>query len=581
MKKNYKSILSLGLAVVFSTTAFSQAINEGFDDVTTLTAAGWAQQNLSTPVGTNPNWGQGGTPFNANSGAATAYIAANFNSVTGANTISNWLFTPERTLSNGDVITFYTRTVDAPSYADNLQVRLSLNGASVNAGTTNTSVGDFTTLLLEINPTLVATTYPAVWTQYSITISGLGAPTNGRIAFRYFVTNGGPSGSNSDYIGVDDYVYTPAGSPTAPDVAVSAPNAGEYTIIPINQVTALPLGARITNAGTAIASDATLTVNVYQLPSTLVQTTSSTPVSIGIGANTVASAGTFTPSSVGDYYIEYIASATGNVNLVNDTTAFIIQVDDSTYARDYANVSGVSGLLGIGAGAGQNSRLGQTFNLVNGDTLTSIDVFIGNTDGSLAGQPLTVHVYATAAGVPTTLLGSTDAFTMDTTTNTLWNLPITNGLVLPAGVFAIAVEENDSNITIGNTAQIFTNNTVFVKWDGNASGAWTAVENFGAGFSKPFVLRPNFGVAPIGTSVKELTNSKFSVYPNPTTENILVNGVVKGSTLEVVNALGQVVYSSVVDNTNANINVANYNNGLYMVRITNNGEVITNTFVKQ
>lgn len=579
MKKNYKSILSLGFAVVFSTVAFSQAINEGFDDVTTLPAAGWAQQNLSTPVGTNPNWVQGGTPFNANSGAATAYIAANFNSVAGANTISNWLFTPERIFTNGDVITFFTRT--AGGFVDNLQVRLSTNGASVDAGTTNTSVGDFTTLLLEINPTLVVANYPTVWTQYSITISGLGAPTNGRIAFRYFVPNGGPSGANSNYIGIDDYVYTPFGSPTEPDVAVSAPKCGEYTIIPINQVTALPLSATISNPGTDVATDATLTVNVYQLPSTLVQTTSSTPASLGIGANTVASAGTFTPSSVGDYYIEYIVTATGNVNFANDTTAFIIQVDDSTYARDYANVTGVTGTLGIGAGGGQNARLGQTFNLVNGDTLTSIDIFIGNAGGDLSGQPLTVHVYATAAGVPTTLLGSTDAFTMDTTTNTLWNLPITGGLVLPAGMFAVAVEENDSNITVGNTSQIFTNNTVYVKWDGNASGAWTAVENFGASFSKPFVIRPNFGVAPVPTGINEVANANFSVYPNPTTENILVNGVVKGSTLELVNALGQVVYSEVVNNTKSNINVANYNNGLYMIRITNGNEVTTNTFVKQ
>jgi hypothetical protein len=71
------------------------------------------------------------------------------------------------------------------------------------------------------------------------------------------------------------------------------------------------------------------------------------------------------------------------------------------------------------------------------------------------------------------------------------------------------------------------------------------------------------------------------VYPNPTTENILVNDVTKGSTLEVVNALGQVVYSEVVNNTKSNINVANYNNGLYMIRITNGNEVTTNTFVKQ
>jgi len=580
MKKNYKSILSFGFAVVFSTVAFSQAINEGFDDITTLTAAGWAQQNLGTPVGTNPNWVQGNaTVFPANSGATNAFIAANYQSVTGANTISNWLFTPQRTFNNGDVISFFTRT--AGSFADNLQVRLSTSGASVNAGTTNTSVGDFTTLLLEINPTLVVANYPTTWTQYSITISGLGAPTSGRLAFRYFVTDGGPSGNNSNYIGIDDYVYTPVGAPTEPNLAVSSPNRGQYTIIPLNQVTALPLSATITNSGTAAASDATLTVNVYQLPSTLVQTTSSTPTSLAIGANTVASAGTFTPTMVGDYYLEYIVTATGDVIGTNDTTQFILQVDDSTYARDYANVDGVTGTVGIGAGGGQNSRLGQTFNLVNGDTLTSIDIFIANTDASLAGQPLRVHVYATAAGVPTTLLGSTDAFTMDTTTNTLWNLPITGGLVLPAGMFAVAVEENDSNITVGNTTSIYTVGTVFVKWDGNASGAWTAIDAFPASFWKPFVLRPNFGIVPVPTGINEVANVNFTIFPNPTTENILVNGVVKGSTLEVVNALGQVVYSEVVSNSKSNINVANYNNGLYMIRITNGNEVTTNSFVKQ
>src|SRR2546428_3306592 len=48
---------------------------------------------------------------------------------------------------------FYTRTVDMPSFPDRLQVRMSTNGASSNVGTTATDVGDFTTLLLDINPT--------------------------------------------------------------------------------------------------------------------------------------------------------------------------------------------------------------------------------------------------------------------------------------------------------------------------------------------------------------------------------------------------------------------------------------------
>jgi hypothetical protein len=195
-------------------STFSQAINEGFSNVAGLAAAGWNQQNLSTPIGVNPNWVQGdpvNMPFSANSLPANSYIAVNYNSVAGAATISNWLISPMLNLSNGDVITFYTRGTGS-IYADNLQVRLSTNGSSTNVGASNISVGDFSNLLLEINPTLTAALYPAIWTQYTITISGLAAPTTGRIAFRYYVPNGGPTGLNSDLIGIDDFVYTPVPS---------------------------------------------------------------------------------------------------------------------------------------------------------------------------------------------------------------------------------------------------------------------------------------------------------------------------------------------------------------------------------
>ena len=195
-------------------STFSQAINEGFSNVAGLTAAGWNQQNLSSPIGSNPNWVQGdpvNMPFSANSLPANSFISANFNSVVGAATISNWLITPMLNLNNGDVITFYTRGTGS-IYADNLQVRLSTNGSSTNVGASNISVGDFSNLLLEINPTLTAALYPIIWTQYTITISGLATPTTGRIAFRYYVPNGGPNGANSDLIGMDDFVYTPVPS---------------------------------------------------------------------------------------------------------------------------------------------------------------------------------------------------------------------------------------------------------------------------------------------------------------------------------------------------------------------------------
>ncbi|MBL8067851.1 MAG: choice-of-anchor J domain-containing protein [Armatimonadetes bacterium] len=203
-----KRVLLLALAAV-SASAFA-SFTEEFEDITTLPGSGWVQSNQSTPLGTT-NWFQGNTTvFNAFSGAPAGYIGTNFNNTTGANTISNWLVTPTVTLDNGATFSFYTRTVSSPAFPDRLQVRMSTNGASSNTGVLPTDLGDFTTLLLDINPTYTTAGYPNNWTQFTVNISGLGSATTGRLAFRYFVENGGPSGANSDYIGIDKASYTDA-----------------------------------------------------------------------------------------------------------------------------------------------------------------------------------------------------------------------------------------------------------------------------------------------------------------------------------------------------------------------------------
>ena len=178
-------------------------LSEGFNDITTLPGAGWVQTNNSAPLGAT-GWFQGNdVVFPAQSGAATSYIGANFNNASGAGTISDWLITPVLSLSNGETISFYTRTTDAPTFADRLELRLSTAGTSSSVGSTATSVGDFTSLLLTVNPNLTTTGYPATFTQFTATITGLSGPATGRFAFRYFVTDAGPDGNNSDYIGID------------------------------------------------------------------------------------------------------------------------------------------------------------------------------------------------------------------------------------------------------------------------------------------------------------------------------------------------------------------------------------------
>lgn len=203
-----KRVLLLALAAV-SASAFA-SFTEEFEDITTLGGSGWVQSNQSATIGTT-GWFQGNTTvFNAFSGAPAGYIAANFNNTTATNTISNWLVTPTVTLDNGATFSFYTRTVSSPAFPDRLQVRMSTNGASSNTGTLSTDVGDFTTLLLDINPTYTTAGYPNDWTQFTVNISGLGSATTGRLAFRYFVEGGGPSGNNSDFIGIDKASYTDA-----------------------------------------------------------------------------------------------------------------------------------------------------------------------------------------------------------------------------------------------------------------------------------------------------------------------------------------------------------------------------------
>ena len=237
--------------LILNLILYSQSYSEGFENLNNLTD--WYIQNNS--VSPDADWGGGSsTVFPAQAGTPNSYLSVNYQSTSSAvgTTISNWLFTPTRTYNNGDVITFYSRTVTGPLYPDRMEVRFSSDGNGLDCGTTATSVGTFTTLLLSINPTLSTTGYPQVWTQYTITISGLSAATNGRIAFRYFVTNAGPGGTNSDIIGIDSYTYTSVANPPINDQCAGAIILNQGTVCnPTNGTVAYASESQLGCSGSA------------------------------------------------------------------------------------------------------------------------------------------------------------------------------------------------------------------------------------------------------------------------------------------------------------------------------------------
>jgi len=221
-------------ALLAASPAPAQQLSESFDSGVPGT---WVVTNNSSPIGTT-NWFTGiSAVFPAQAGASTAYVAANFNAAAFGGAISDWLITPNLTnLQNGEVLTFFTRTETAAPAPDQMEVRLSLNGASTNVGATSASVGDFTTVLTTINPTFTLGGYPSAWTQFTITLAGLPAGVNsGRIAFRYLIPNTTTSG---DYIGLDT-------------VTVSGPPAIDIS-----------LTKTVNNAAPALGSNVTFTVTV-------------------------------------------------------------------------------------------------------------------------------------------------------------------------------------------------------------------------------------------------------------------------------------------------------------------------------
>jgi hypothetical protein len=167
--------------------------------------AGWTSVNNSVGgPGTNPNWQvrNDGQVFPANTGSTYAF--ANYNAATGANNISLYLISPQVTIANGATISFWTRTLSTVNFPDSLSLVFNTTGSTLPA--------DFTNTLVQINPTLTTTGYPTVWTQYTATVAGVTGSVTGRYAFHYNPTNGGPAGANSDYVGIDDVTFTPAGS---------------------------------------------------------------------------------------------------------------------------------------------------------------------------------------------------------------------------------------------------------------------------------------------------------------------------------------------------------------------------------
>ncbi|PCI92998.1 MAG: hypothetical protein COB15_17065 [Flavobacteriales bacterium] len=92
------------------------------------------------------------------------------------------------------------------------------------------------------------------------------------------------------------------------------------------------------------------------------------------------------------------------------------------------------------------------------------------------------------------------------------------------------------------------------------------------------------GAEPSTVGIEENKLDQLSIYPNPTEDNITVDlgkNKIENTTIEVLNILGKSIYKRNATQQQNNINLNEFSNGIYFVKIANSNEVVTHKIVKR
>ncbi|WP_055436569.1 T9SS type A sorting domain-containing protein [Lacinutrix algicola] len=192
--------------------------------------------------------------------------------------------------------------------------------------------------------------------------------------------------------------------------------------------------------------------------------------------------------------------------------------------------------------------------------------------------------------------GQTETVTID------WSFG-SNSDVMPA----TAANNTDRTIEVGDTVvwNYYATGTHTVTSEAGSAESWDSgliASGSGVTYSKTFttvganayVCTPHNGnmygtitVVADGTlsSPQFDAPTKFSIFPNPSTNVMNINIPMltdEGLKLEVFNVLGKKVYVQQLSKLSSSVNIAKWNSGLYLVRLTSPDQEITLTkrFVK-
>lgn len=107
------------------------------------------------------------------------------------------------------------------------------------------------------------------------------------------------------------------------------------------------------------------------------------------------------------------------------------------------------------------------------------------------------------------------------------------------------------------------------------------LENIGSALVKNEIVKRAhdwfYGLA----SVEENNIDDFTLYPNPANNEITVSGLTNQYTLKIQDAAGKLIYTENINSNTKNIDLTNFDNGIYSISLESETAILTKKFVKQ
>ncbi len=276
------------------------------------------------------------------------------------------------------------------------------------------------------------------------------------------------------------------------------------------------------------------------------------------------------------------ATTTGTTVSTCDTLTNILSTDTLT-------------LYGFGTGqwgtwTGHNSysmsEYAEYYSGLSGSSISGLEVYVGQafSGGTGGNHKVTFNVYQGGGSTPGTVLGSKDvavsALTAWDINYITFNSPVSfSGSDVYVGYQIYYNTPTDTFSVIQTTARASGINSAFLKYN----STW---------YSYPDISNPDISTAlvvdPIICSPVtgiEQNNSEFGVkvYPNPANNTVYVdvNQADKSTIVLIYNLQGQLIYTQAVNSRITPVNISDFTNGLYILKVESEKGVCTNKFIKE